>query len=453
VAELPNPLTYPLSDTGNGELLAALYGDRLRYVCDKGPWLVWDGTRWRHERKGEATLAAIEVARARQLAAVAEPDPKRARQIEQFGLRSESGRALRETLTCASHIAPIPLERQELDADPWLLGCHNGTLDLRTGQLRAGRQADLITRSCGAAYDPEARAPRWTRFLREITGGDEELLRYLALAAGYSLTADTREQVFFICLGHGANGKSTFLNALRAVAGDYGGHAAGSCFELREFGEGIPTDLAMLNGLRFVTAGETSQGRRLHEQRVKEVTGGDPITARKLYMDHSTFIPGLKLWMATNYRPEIRGTDAGIWRRVRVIPFRANFEDRAERDLGRALLDELPGILAWAVRGCLAWQEEGLPTPAAVADATGEYRDETDPLGRFLSMCVRPCPGGRVGASTLYDRYLRWCREDAQTAPLTRTKFGMEMVSRGLRRERAGGLKFYLDVMIDEDAA
>jgi len=422
----PEPQNFHLTDAGNGELIAALYAERLRYDHDRGAWLLWDGTRWRPDKKGEVRSLAVEAARRRGETALEILDLDLAKRTERWALGSESGARLREALNHARNLRPIGIEHAELDADPWVLGCPNGVLDLRTGTLRSAAPDDLITCATGVPFDPQAPAPRWERFLQEICVGDAELVEALARAAGYSLTGITREQVIFMCLGDGANGKSTFLNALGAVLGDYAGHATSGCFEQPHHGETLSNDVAMLAGKRLVTVEETGENRCLYEQRVKQMTGGDPITARFLYREHFTFFATFKLWMATNYRPRIAGTDNGIWRRVREIPFRATFQGREDLDLASTLAAELPGILAWAVRGCLAWQREGLGLPSAVSQATEDYRVESDPVRRFLAECVDKTPGARLSATAFYKAYATWChREDGVL--ITQTRFGRRL--------------------------
>ena len=422
----PEPQNFHLTDAGNGELIAALYAERLRYDHDRGAWLLWDGTRWRPDKKGEVRSLAVEAARRRGETALEILDIDLAKRTERWALGSESGARLREALNHARNLRPIGIEHAELDADPWVLGCPNGVLDLRTGTLRSAAPDDLITCATGVPFDPQAPAPRWERFLQEICVGDAELVEALARAAGYSLTGITREQVIFMCLGDGANGKSTFLNALGAVLGDYAGHATSGCFEQPHHGETLSNDVAMLAGKRLVTVEETGENRCLYEQRVKQMTGGDPITARFLYREHFTFFATFKLWMATNYRPRIAGTDNGIWRRVREIPFRATFQGREDLDLASTLAAELPGILAWAVRGCLAWQREGLGLPSAVSQATEDYRVESDPVRRFLAECVDKTPGARLSATAFYKAYATWChREDGVL--ITQTRFGRRL--------------------------
>jgi putative DNA primase/helicase len=256
--------------------------------------------------------------------------------------------------------------RAELGSDPWLFGVENGVIDLRTGSLRAGRQKDFITMHSDLPFDASAKAERWEQFLREIFDGNEEVIDFVQRAVGYSLTGLTSEQCFFACWGAGSNGKTTFLEMLRQVLGSYAYNAPFSMLELTARGS-IPNDVAALVNRRLVTGSETNELSRWNEQRVKVLTGCDDITARFLYNEFFTFTPIAKFWLAFNHKPIVDDASHGFWRRVRLIPFLHRFEGAAaDQDLMKKLRAESPGILAWAVRGCLKWQQEGLGIPEIV---------------------------------------------------------------------------------------
>ena len=311
----------------------------------------------------------------------------------------------------------------------------------------------MLTKSVWYDFDPSARCPRWLRFLDEVFKGDQDLVAFVQRAIGYSLTGDTREQCLFLCHGKGANGKSTMLSTLRAVLGDYAANTPFSTFELGDR-SGNTNDLAALAGTRLVSAAETSEARRLNEARVKAVTGGDPVTARFLYTEFFEYVPTYKIWLSMNALPTVAGVDEGIWRRLRLIPFNVSFKGREDRTLEATLRVEAPGILAWAVDGCLQWQAKGdLGAPSAVLDATEAYRAESDVIGRFLEdrTASDPDPRHGVRASDLYSAYSRWCLvmgEKAETA----TTFGRRLGDLGFEKKRAGAGMFYYGLrLVDVD--
>jgi putative DNA primase/helicase len=233
-------------------------------------------------------------------------------------------------------------------------------------------------------FDPRAGCPQWLKFLNDIFGGENDLIGYVYRAVGYCLTGDTTEQVAFLCYGSGANGKSTFLDVLRYVLGDYAYNLPFSTFELKARSS-IPNDVAALPRRRFVTALETNESAPLNEARLKLLTGCDPVSARLLYREFFTFIPTAKFWLATNHKPEVVDDSPGFWRRIRLIPFLQQFVgDSADKDLLCKLKAEASGILRWALEGCLAWQREGLCLPNVVQAASQAYREENDHIGEFL---------------------------------------------------------------------
>jgi putative DNA primase/helicase len=303
-----------------------------------------------------------------------------------------------------------------LDADPMVFNVLNGTLDLRTGDLRPHDPKQLITKLSPVAYEPGSKAPRWQAFLHRVFAGDAETIAFFQRAVGYSLTGDTSEQVFFVAHGSGQNGKSVAFGAIERVLADYAFDADFSTFVPRRI-TGPRNDIAAMVGARFVAAIESEAGERLDESVVKRLTGGDAITARFLYKEFFTFKPQAKIWLVSNYKPTIRGTDFAMWRRVRLIPFAVTIPE-AERDpnLLKALEAELPGILGWMVEGALAWQREKLGMAPAVRDATEGFRAEADTIARFLrERCVK-APEAEVGSVELYTGFGAWCQSVGEIA-------------------------------------
>ncbi len=448
----PNePAAFNRTDAGNGEHFARLYGERIRFDHRRGRWLLWAGHWWREDDRGAVRRLAKDAARVRYQAAP-EIDDLRGRAIEaRFAIASENRQRIEAMLMAARSEPPIADAGNEWNADPWLLGVANGVVDLRTGALRPGEPGDRITFHSAVAFDPDAGCPRWEQFLDEIFEGDQALVGFIARAVGYSLTGAAREQCLFTCHGSGSNGKSTFLTVLRDLAGDYAANTPFSTFELHSR-SAIPNDLAALAGRRLVTASETAEGTRLNEARLKALTGGDEITARFLHGEFFSFAPVAKFWLAVNHKPRVNDDSYGFWRRVRLIPFLRRFTDDGDQDLGTKLEAELPGILAWAVRGALAWQAEGLQPPAAVTLATATYRDESDPLADFLATCTIEGPAHEVAAAMAFRAYGSWADEQGMTTRerLTSTAFGTRLAERYEKRKTKTG-RIYVGIGLLSD--
>ena len=324
----------------------------------------------------------------------------------------------------------------------------NGTLDLRTGELRPHRREDLITKLAPVVYDHEARCPLFLAFLDRILAGNADLIAFVQRAVGYSLTGDVQERVLLILWGGGANGKSTLLETLRGMLGDYAMRTPTETLLVKREGA-IPNDIARLKGARFVSASEADEGKRLAEAQIKEMTGGDTITARFMRAEFFDFRPEFKLWLATNHKPVIRGTDKAIWDRIRLVPFNVRIpEAEQDKGLGAKLRDELPGILAWAVEGCLAWQRDGLGIAKDVQAATASYRDEMDVVAAFITDVCTVAPGARVQSRVLYEKYKRWCEENGERA-VSQKALGEKLRERGLEpRKGSGGARWWHGVEV-----
>ena len=359
VAEVKQPFqkSYPQTDRGNAQRLVERHGRDLRYCHPWGKWLVWDGQRWKIDDTGEVMRRAKGTASAiyaeasiPSRKAAEEPDEdkrelkaKIAELMSKWARGSESRYRIEAMILMAQSEPGIPVLPSDLDTHPLLLNRENGTIDLCTGKLLEHRRGDLITKLAPVSFDPDATCPTFDRFLAQILAEDDELIGYLQRAVGYALTGDVSEQALFIFYGTGANGKSTFLNAVMAMLGDY---ALKATPDLLMKGSGHPTEKTDLCGRRFVSAIETEEGRKLAEVFVKEATGGDAIRARRMREDFWQFDPTHKLFLATNHKPVVTGTDHAIWRRLRMIPFEVTTsDDDMDKKLPEKLREELPGIL------------------------------------------------------------------------------------------------------------
>lgn len=427
------------TDLGNARRLVSQHGTDLRYVYSWDKWFIWDGTRWVEddtgeiERRAKATVATIY-----EEAAQATDDDERKR-TGKWAIASEAKKRISDMIALTKSEPGIPVKHDDLDSDPWLLNCRNGTIDLRTGRLMPHDRKNLCTKRINIDYDPANLCVRWDRFLAEIMGNDPEMVAFLCRADGYSLTGDVSGQCLFFAYGGGENGKSTYLETKLLLLGEYGQKAPTEMIMLKNNNGGVPNDVARLVGKRFVVAAEIEGERRLAESLVKDLTGGDRLVARFMRQEFFEFEPSHKLWIYGNHKPIIKGTDRGIWRRINLIPFLVSFTGKQkDEQLKEKLRAELPGILAWMVRGCLEWQAKGLQPPAKVMAATDNYRAEMDVIAAFVEECCVINTNAYVGFSELYNAYRQWCEQYHERFERNRT-FGNALSERGFTAERGTG--------------
>lgn len=410
------------SDEALALRFSELHQDDLRYVAAWGRWFIWTGSVW----KADNTVQAFNFARAVCREAASECNDDRISP----SIASASTVAAVERLAKADRRQAAVID--QWDADPWLLNTPGGVVELRTGKMRPHRPEDYMTKI--TAVTPGGDYPTWREFLARITGGNGELHDYLQRAAGYSLTGSTREQALFFGYGTGGNGKGVFLNTLTGMLDDYAAVATMETFTASQ-SDRHPTDLAMLRGARLVTAQETEEGRRWAESRIKALTGGDPITARFMRQDFFTFQPAFKLFIAGNHKPGLRGVDEAMRRRMNLIPFTVTIP-AAERDhaLPEKLKAEWPGILAWAIEGCLHWQKVGLRPPAAVKDATDTYLEDEDAMGIWIKERCVEAKHLRLLSSHLYADWRNWAESAGEFAG-SQKAFSEKLTSRGFTKE------------------
>jgi putative DNA primase/helicase len=414
------------ADLANARRLVGMFGDRLRYVVPWKTWLCWDGTRWAIDDTGRANRYAK---------TIADMLPK----IVKGGWpsRTQTAAGINAMLTLASTEEGIALAPADLDADPYLLNVGNGTLDLRTGQLRPHDPNDLLTKICGARYNPDAAAPEFETFLHRVQP-DPAMRDFLARLFGHALLGKVVEHVLAILYGVGANGKTTLVEAVTGTFGDYARPIDPGL--LIDRGDVHPTGVAALFGLRLAITHETDAGRRLAEGTVKRLTGGDKITARRMRENFWDFDPSHSIVMHTNHKPIVRGTDEGIWRRLRFVPFGVVIpEDEGDGKLPERLQLEADGILAWVVDGYRQWQDRGLAEPEQVTTATTAFRGESDMLGLFLEEKCRldAGPFATVQSSHLFAEWVTWCKRE-NVEPGTQTAFSRDMTDRGHDKKKDG---------------
>lgn len=390
---------YGDTDAMNAHALVAWTDGRIRYAPGLG-FYVWNGKVWERStvkvrqeihRLGAALMLAGKL-----------------REARAFAMTTQIDNMMTELKSVPSVYAPAA----DFDARPDLLNFSNGTVDLRTGTMRPHDKADMLTFCLEVVYKPEAGCPRWLSFLTEIMPGLPDMPDYLQRLTGYGITGHASEQCFAVLVGKGANGKSVLTDTLNSVFREISKTTPFATFEEKQSG-GIPNDIAALRAARLVMASEGESGKPMSEAVLKRVTGKDMVTARFLRQEFFEFKPSFLLMLATNHKPKFRGQDDGLWRRVKLIPFRRWFApDERDFDLDTKLMAEAEGIAAWAVRGAVAWYQRGLGDPAVVTNASREYRETSDALAGFFPGVIEKHEGGQVPGAEAYNAYREWCEAE-----------------------------------------
>ncbi len=423
------------TDTANSKRFVATHGRDVRYCALWNQWLAWDDRRWRIDDVRRTEDLAKQIGR-QVWAEVADAakktdDDDRGKllaELTKWAKYSAGGKGIREMLGLARSAPEVVVLPEALDTHPMLLCCENGTIDLTTGNLRPHRREDYLTKFVPVKFDANARAPTWERFIGEVFDGNRELVSFIQRAAGYTLTGDTSERCLFFAWGKGKNGKTTLVSALQKLLGDYGVTVTMDLLTV-DMKKGIPAEVVDLFGARMAVANETEDANRLAESFLKSMTGGeDKQKGRRLYQQFFEFEQTHKLWICGNHKPRIRGTDDGVWDRIRLIPFNVRFE-KPDKQLPKKLAAEREGILRWCVEGALAWKRDGLGEPKAVTDATAEYRTECDTIGTFLSWCCFVGTEYKARAGDLFAAYRKWCEANGEFV-LSQTRFGKAIAER-----------------------
>lgn len=447
IAALPG---FEFTEVGFANRIDRDHGDRLRYDCDRRRFHCWNGRIWEPDTTQEVSRLAKQTAVSVYLETSEVSTDADRKSVAAFARQCEKASTIDNGLRLLGSNEGIACRTNDFDLNPMLLAVENGTLDLETCTLREPDAEDLISKAIPVAYDPKAKCPNWRRFLKTVLR-DQETIDYVQRALGYTLTGLVTEQCFFELYGDGSNGKSTFIEAAQAMLGPYSIAASFESFLLKS-GESIRSDIAHLKGSRFVSATEPREGRKLDEGMIKQLTGGDTIRTRHLYGREFEYRPQFKIWLSTNHRIKIVGTDRAIWRRVRLLPFTQVIpESKKILDFfERQLRPELPGILSWAVEGLRIWNQNGLGSCAAVDRGTKEYREDMDPLAEFYET-LRLDPTAITQLKTLMDEYRLWCvrsnrpllytrEQDLKKRILARFPDVKEM-KRGMKGSRLTGIR------------
>lgn len=455
----PNhPPEFKLTDWGNGERLIHHHGKNLRWCHLWGCWMTWDDVVWQQDETGGALVRQYAADTARMMLEEAtrlESTDARAA-LAKHATKSESSTAINNMITEAKAQPGVPVTPKDLDTNPYLFATQNGTFDLKTMTSRKSNRADLITRQMAVDYNPEAKCPRWDTFLKEVFPNDPNLPAYMQKLVGYALSGRTDQHFFHFFYGAGSNGKSKVTDTLRALFGRYGERLNTDSLMAKFGDQGVPNDLAKLVGTRLVFATETTAGKRFNEQLMKSLTGGDSITARFLHKEWFEFKPTFQLIISGNHRPEIKGTDHGMWRRVRLVPFTETFDPETEPTLEATLLSELEGILVWAIKGYAMFEQDGLAPTKSMTEANTEYREASDVIGRFLDECTTydqfADAGQGTGAGKVYESYKTWTEETNERAE-SENKFSAAMKERGKEKVKTRTGKIYTGLLLISDIA
>lgn len=409
---------YDMTDTGNAHRLYDRFGTIMHYSYNRKKWMYWDGKSWRYDESGEIKKLADLVCDDIKREAMLEQDEKTQADMLKWATRTASSKGKEAMVKECQHLEDVPVSLDALDSYTDYLNCQNGIVNLKNGELIPHESNFMMSKICVCEYDPSGMEPKlWKKFLNDVTDGDKRLQDYIQKCIGYSLSGSNREQCAYFLYGMGNNGKSTFLDTIADMMGTYSANVQPETIMLQKsfIGGGANSDIARLKSTRFVTSEEPTEGVRLNEGLLKQLTGGSKVTCRFLYGDEFEYMPEFKIWVATNHKPVIRGTDLGIWRRIKLIPFEVNIpKEKVDKNLRYKLRKEFPQILNWAVQGCIKWQQEGIEEPKAVMDAVQDYKQEMDLLASFIEQCIEIdyTETEKIMASDMFRLYSKWAKEN-----------------------------------------
>ncbi|WP_154836187.1 phage/plasmid primase, P4 family [Staphylococcus pasteuri] len=443
---------YSYDDTGNAERLKDLFGDNIRFNYTSKTWMYYDGKRWKHDDTGRMKILTDKVAESIKKEKLFESDGIDKEDMEKYRYRhwkdSRNHNKKVNMMKECEHL--LPVTNETFDNDFNLFNTQNGFINLKQGVINDHEKQNYFTKISNFEFTDKADCPKWEEFLDDIFLGNQELVRFVQRAVGYSLSGYTTEQVLFVLYGNGRNGKSVFLDILNEIFGNYSTNIQPQAIMASKNQSDASPEIAKLDGARLVTTTEPNEGERFDEGLLKQLTGGDRVSARKLYENEFEFTPQFKLWMATNHKPYVRGRDEGIWRRFVIIPFDKQISiNEIDRDLTNKLKRELPAIMKWCVDGFLEWQRIGLSEPAIIKEQREEYRTEMDSIVAFIEECCETNPMKKIKASELFNAYDRWAKDNHQHI-MSSTKFGREMVKRFNKNKYNGTMHYYGLTLTDE---
>ena len=444
-----NQAVLRCSDIGNANAFSNDNIRTVRYSYDMGYWFAWDGWRW--TQKSSAIVDRVAENTVRNFSGELDSiqDSREQEVFRAWMKQSGNKHRLTAMVHQARHL--LQLDQETLDGDPYLLNAKGVAINLKDGSTKKNERKDFCTKVINVAHDPSAECPQFMKFMDRIMGGSEPLKKFVQRAVGYSLSGSTEEQCLFIAHGSGANGKSTLLNLVRDMMGDYALNIPMDTLMAKSKGSGIPNDIARLRGARMVTAAEGEARQRLAESLVKQLTGGDAMTARFLFKEYFDFIPSMKIWLATNFKPQVTGDDQALWRRIHLIPFKVVIppEDR-DGNLPEKLKAEMPGILNWAIEGAIEWVRDGLQPPEEVIAATSDYQSEMDSFAEFCNTMITEASGERTSKSDLFNAYQSWCEEEGGQY-LSKSDLTGRMRRLNYKEGRTGSSRYWKDIRLDTD--
>lgn len=438
---------YPIrsyDDTGNADRFIDRYGNLYKYSYIANKFYIYDGMKWKVDDKGSIRKLIDEMIESIKDEKIIHGDDvteEEAREFfQKYYKKTRGTQAKKNIMNELMHRRPATPD--EFDKDDMLLNVANGYIDLTSRELYKHDINKMFSQITNTDYTEKMQPAVWLDFLNDIFAGDQKVIRYIQKALGYSLTGSTREQIMFILFGKGRNGKSIFVEVISEILGDYSNNMQAKSLMVKK-NDNINTDIARLSKARFVTSSEPNEGFRFDEGLIKQLTGGDKVTARFLYAEEFEYTPKFKIWVSTNHKPIIRGTDDGIWRRLVLIPFDVQIpEEKVDKDLKYKLLREAPAILNWMAEGAYMWMQEGLAMPEKLKEASKAYRNEMDVIEQFIEDECKRVDDGKVKAHELYELYKKWA-DDNENYKMSNKDFGKKMKEKFEYKRITSGMFYF----------